>query len=412
MRIALCISLGLILITTLGCGTGNKKVIDSATEPGVEKGKINPKVVCRKFPNVSYALYLPQNYTPGLKYPLIIAFDPHASGSLPLEKYKELADKYGYILMGSNDSKNGQDMNTSGIIIDGLFSETSGRYSIDSTRIYVMGFSGGARIASMIGLFDGGVAGVIGAGAGFINTDQQARFKPDYISFAGNSDFNMNELINLDKQLDQANFTHAFILFNGKHEWPPAEIMENAFIWNEFCAMRKKMIVKNDSLINKYVEKQNEIIEADRKTRDQLAVHDHFVNLIRFVDGLIPTEGLKKELADVDASVAYKNQENKLELLIGKEVLEQQILGSNFFTKDIPWWKRQIANYQLRITKGKDSSDVRMCRRLKSYLSLYCYMSYNRMRSSNDTVAARHAMEIYELVDPENAELTKADKVK
>src|ERR1035437_5154430 len=129
------------------------------------------------------------------KYQVIIACDPHGTGILPLEKYKDLADKYGYILMGSNDSKNGQDMNTSGVIIDALFSETSGRYSIDSTRIYVMGFSGGARIACIIGLYQGGVAGIIGCGAGFPSTNQAVRFKPDYISIAGNAAFNMNELL-------------------------------------------------------------------------------------------------------------------------------------------------------------------------------------------------------------------------
>jgi len=40
-----------------------------------------------------------------------------------------------------------------------------------------------------------------------------------------------------------------------------------------------------------------------------------------------------------------------------------------------------------------------MCKRLKSYLSLLSYMSYNRVLSSNDTVAAKHAMDIYEIVD-------------
>ena len=123
-----------------------------------------------------------------------------------------------------------------------------------------MGFSGGARIASIIGFYQGGVAGVIGCGAGFPATNQPVRFKPDYISIAGNADFNMNELINLDKQLDEAKFTHASILFNGKHDWPPVEIMENAFIWTEFCSMRKGFIQKNDSMIINFVHLQEKII--------------------------------------------------------------------------------------------------------------------------------------------------------
>ncbi len=397
----------------LGCGPGNTRTNgNSVSDTPVEKGKIIPKVTCQKYYTISYALYLPKNYTAARKFPVIIAFDPHGSGILPLEKYKDLADKYGYILMGSNDSKNGLDMNTSAVIIDALFNETSGRYAIDSTRIYVMGFSGGARIACIIGLYQGGVAGIIGCGAGFPATNQPIRFKPDYISIAGNADFNMNELINLDKQLDESKFTHASILFNGKHDWPPVEVMENAFVWTEFCSMRKGIIPKNDSMILNFIQSQENIIGKDKETRDAVAEHNHLVNLIRFVDGLNSTEDFKKKLSTIENSSSYKMQQKQLQQLIGKEMKEQQTLNDNFFSKDIDWWKKKIMNYELRITKGKDSSDVRMCKRLKSYLSLLSYMSYNRVLSSNDTVAAKHAMEIYEIVDPENAASTKADKVK
>jgi hypothetical protein len=396
-----------------GCGPGTTRTNgNSVKATPVEKGKIIPKVSCKKDYSISYALYLPKSYASVRKYPVIIAFDPKGSGILPLEKYKDLADQYGYILLGSNDSKNGQDMKTSGVIIDALFGETSGRYSIDSTRVYAMGFSGGARIASIIGLYQGGVAGVIGCGAGFPSTDQPVRFKPDYISFAGNADFNMNELINLDKQLDEAKFTHALILFNGRHAWPPVEVMKNAFVWTEFCSMRKGIIPKNDSMILDFTRLQDKIIAKDKETGDAISEHDHLINLIRFTDGLNSTEDFKKKLVEVENSSDYKAREKQRQQMIGKEMKEQQFLNENYFSKDIDWWKRKIANYELRITKGKDSSDVRMYKRLKSYLSLLSYMSYSRSLSSNDTIAAKHAMMIYEIVDPENAASTKADKGK
>jgi hypothetical protein len=272
-----------------------------------------------------------------------------------------------------------------------------------------MGFSGGARIASMIGLYQGGVAGIIGCGAGFPSTDQNARFKPDYISIVGTADFNMNELINLDKQLDEEKFIHASIYFNGKHAWPPIEIMDNAFIWMEFCSMRKGEIQKNDSTILNFTQLQEKIIAQDKVIGDPLAEHNHLVNLIRFVDGLIPTEDYKKALADLESSSSYRIQQKKSFLLIGKEMKEQQELNNDFFSKDINWWRRKITNYNLRIKNGKNSTDVRMCKRLQSYLSLLSYMNYNRVSSSHDSVAANHAMEIYEIVDPENANATKAN---
>jgi hypothetical protein len=409
-------SLAWILILTFipGCGPGNNKMSGSPVNNNapVVKGKIIPKVTCQKNEAISYALYLPKDYNPARKFPVIIAFDPHGAGSLPLEKYKDLSEKYGYILMGSNDSKNGQDMNTSGDIIDALFSETTGRYSIDQDRIYVMGFSGGARVASVLGFYQGGVAGVIGCGAGLPSTKQPVRFKPDFISLVGNADFNMNELIALDKQMDQANLTHALILFNGKHEWPPEGIMEYAFFWNEFCSMRKGLILKNDSMILNFVHSQEKIINNEKETGDALAEYNHLLNLIRFINGLAPTEDLKRSLDELENSSAYKVQQKQTQQLMGKEMREQQTLNDDFFSKDLGWWKKKISNYDLQIRQGKDSSEVRMFKRLKSYLSLLSYMSYNRVLSSNDTVAAKHAMDIYEIVDPVNAASTKADKGK
>jgi hypothetical protein len=261
----------------------------------------------------------------------------------------------------------------------------------------------------MIGLFQGGVAGIIGCGAGFPSTDQNARFKPDYISIVGTSDFNMNELINLDKQLEEAKFIHASIYFNGKHAWPPIEVMDNAFIWMEFCSMRKGETQRNDSTIHNFLHFQEKVIAQDKSTGDALAEYNHLTNLIRFIDGLAPTEEYRKLLADLETSSSYKNQQKKSLVMIGKEMREQQELNEDFFSKDLNWWKKKIANYDLRIRNGKDSTDVRMCKRLKSYLSLLSYMNYNRVSSSHDTIAGNHAMDIYEIVDPENALATKAN---
>ncbi len=197
----------------------------------------------------------------------------------------------------------------------------------------------------------------------------------------------MNELIALDKQMDQANLTHALILFSGKHEWPPEGILEYAFLWNEFCSMRKGLILKNDSMILDFVHSQEKIINNEKETGDALAEYNHLLNLIRFIKGLASTEDLKKSLDEVENSSGYKGQQKQAQQLMGKEMKEQQTLNDDFFSKDLGWWKKKISNYDLQIRQGKDSSEVRMFKRLKSYLSLLSYMSYNRVLSSNDTVS-------------------------
>ena len=89
-----CYFLLLIAILVLSCANGN----GHSTEKGdqgqnrtFETGKVIPGIVCLKDPSTTYALYLPKNYSSSRKFPVILAFDPHGSGDLPLGFYHNLA---------------------------------------------------------------------------------------------------------------------------------------------------------------------------------------------------------------------------------------------------------------------------------------------------------------------------------
>ncbi len=72
--------------------------------PPLQTGVILPRVAATKQPEQSYALYLPSQYVPDKRWPIVYAFDPGARGSAPLELMKEAAERHGYILVGSNNS--------------------------------------------------------------------------------------------------------------------------------------------------------------------------------------------------------------------------------------------------------------------------------------------------------------------
>ena len=55
-----------------------------------------------------YTLFIcQQNMIATKKWPIIYFFDPHGVGNLPLILYKDLAEKYGFIIAGTYNSKNG-----------------------------------------------------------------------------------------------------------------------------------------------------------------------------------------------------------------------------------------------------------------------------------------------------------------
>ena len=123
-------------------------------------GQLVERIVCRQDPEQSYALYLPSHYREGKKWPVILALDPGARGKFPVEAFREAAEEYGYILIGSNNSRNGP-MDASGAALHAMWEDAFERYSLDVERIYLTGFSGGARMAGRFALLSKRVRAVI-----------------------------------------------------------------------------------------------------------------------------------------------------------------------------------------------------------------------------------------------------------
>ena len=116
-----------------------------------EHGKIIEKVPCAQRPEQSYALYLPSNYSASRSWPVVYSFDPGARGSFALQLQKAAAERYGFILAASNNSRNGP-WKPQFEAAQAMVQDTHEELSIDDRRMYLAGFSGGARVAAQIAL--------------------------------------------------------------------------------------------------------------------------------------------------------------------------------------------------------------------------------------------------------------------
>jgi poly(3-hydroxybutyrate) depolymerase len=218
-------------------------------------GRIIERVVCQNNSGQSYALYLPSNYSHSQKWPLIAAFDPGARGEMPVEHFKEAAERYGFIVCGSNNSRNGP-MPPTGEAAKAMLGDVAARFSIDDKRVYLAGFSGGARAATALAMFfNGYVAGVIGCGAGFaegLNVNSSLPFV--YYGTVGTDDFNYPEMKQLDRTLEQAHVAHHVAVFEGGHEWAPSEACVSAIEWIELQAMKSGRRARDNSFIDRVFE--------------------------------------------------------------------------------------------------------------------------------------------------------------
>ena len=190
----------------------------------IPRGQVVERVVALNDASQSYALYLPSNYTPNRKWPVLYAFDPGARGRVPVERFKEAAEKYGWIVIGSNNSRNGP-WELAITAWNAMQTDSHQRFAIDDERLYATGFSGGARVAVGIAIACKCLAGVIPNGAGFpINVSPTLEMHFAYFGAAGIDDFNYAELRNLEEPLTKAGISHRIQTFDGRHEWPPVSV--------------------------------------------------------------------------------------------------------------------------------------------------------------------------------------------
>jgi len=205
----------------------------------VPQGQLIEKVICARDPNQSYALYLPRNYDKSRKWPVLYAFDPGARGRIPVERFKDAAEEYGWIVVGSNNSRNAS-IQTSIDAWNAIIPDTTERFSIDEARAYAAGFSGGARTAlTFANQCKNCIAGVIAGGAAFPpGIEPAATMQFAIFAIAGTEDFNFPEIKEFDAKLTRVNVAHQVAIWEGRHEWFPSAIARDAVAWMELMAMK------------------------------------------------------------------------------------------------------------------------------------------------------------------------------
>jgi predicted esterase len=307
-----------------------------AAAPALETGKVLEHVVCAKFPEQSYALYLPSTYSAKRDWPVVFAFDPGARGKVPVELMKEAAERYGFIVLGSNNSRNGT-WKPEADAADAMLQDAQERFSVDLKRIYFAGFSGGARVASQLAQLCKCSAGVLLSGAGFSQNSlpQRDTFFPVF-SAVGNLDFNFSEVVPLQDKLEQIGYPHWLRAFDGVHEWAPASVMEEAFGWFRIQAMRTNREPRDEKFISAELKTAADGAEKYSANGDSLSAWRQYKEIAETYDGLadVTTFRAKAEELSRAKSVqdALKRERNDF---ADQERLSSQILGA-LQTKENP----------------------------------------------------------------------------
>ncbi len=376
-----------------------------------DKNRIADTVVCTANHEYSYALYLPEDFSAMTCWPVIYIFDPAARGSVALQNFLSAAGKYGYILVASNNSRNGISWDKVMEIADCTMGDAEKRFSIDPGRMYTSGFSGGSRVASFIAL-KRNIAGVIGCGAGFpglINNPGE-RLSFVYIGLVGNRDMNYQEMFTLEQELKNHGVKVTIRTSDFGHQWPSAEMILSAVEWLELQYAGKESLPEYTSFIREQFSGSVSRAQGFLRQGDILEAARNYRYILEDFPDQPETALVRNRLDSIEETRAYQKAEHKRDLTREEELNSQkelmyslQMMNAAPLLNDSiqQWWSTKIIILK-NMGKSKNRNKSMMASRLLNFLTTEFYLLGEDYVSINQFRKAVFLYELWVLAAPGN----------
>jgi predicted esterase len=363
----------------------------------IPKGRVLEKVACASDNAQTYALYIPTNYEPGRKWPVLFCFDPGARGKAPVERFQGAAEKFGWLVAGSNNSRNGP-WEANAKAINAMFTDVNRYFPIDAKRIYVAGLSGGARVACQVAL--GGIAkGVIACSAGF-PSEIPGKVPFPFFGTAGMTDFNYAELKRVDRELEDRRTAHRVVIFGGGHEWLPPELAVEALAWLELQAMRTGTREKDAGWIEEQFNARSAAVPGQPLPENFRGLK----SLAADFKGLADTAALEKKVAALAASREVRDQ---LKAERANERREEELSGNLMLAIDegmVGSVRKQVAELRKKSEATADEAERKRIDRVIYGVYSSCSTTARELMHTGEYADAEPLLECMTVLRPERSQ--------
>ncbi|KLT70241.1 hypothetical protein AB674_08515 [Flavobacterium sp. ABG] len=357
-------------------------------------------------PTESYAIYFPKKYDAKTPLALVFIFEPDARGKIGIEPFILAAEEYHYILVCSNTLRNGS-IQDNIAVANRLFEDVLQTYAIDTSQLYIAGFSGGARLASYFGISTGAFQGVIACGASFNNMDKfiPPSNKFSYVGMVGDRDMNYQEMIGNKQWLDNAKMVNTLFISHEEHVWPKQSEMLRAFDWLEIQAYRKNIRPKNDTIIKR-------IYDADVRIADSLKTNKEMVPSVNAYEKGITffntneDNFLRAKIAEIKKNREYKEEVTKMEKIniLENELLDKlslrfdQELKSAKGKANFKFWKSEIKDLKMMKSDDKNPLTQNMVIRVLYWFQVSVYETGQESKRNQQNDKFAYCEELYKII--------------
>jgi hypothetical protein len=181
-------------------------------------GKITSEISCGD--EFTCYLYFPNSLRKGVKHPVLFVMSSGGGNEGVFRFYLPGAERNGWIIATSTQSRNG--FEGSQKAVDSMIKYVTGKFPIDTQRMYVSGYSGGSRMAFDTACKNKNIAGVIACAAGGnLGSAKQIAY-----GLSGSNCFNRTDMANSFRGFKNRDCVLRF--FPGLHDWASAELCDDA----------------------------------------------------------------------------------------------------------------------------------------------------------------------------------------
>ena len=365
-----------------------------APAPLPAPGVVHPSVPVEGQPDVTYALFRPD--TERAAYPLILALDPQGDGMEPMERYQSLAADRGWMMAASNRSKNGLPSQQNVGFISATLDDLRQKYPINARRVYLLGFSGGARIAYLTANQRVDIAGVIVCGAGPAPKPRERAFS--VYGLVGTQDFNYLEMMQSQAALDAHSRPNWVEIFPGGHAWPPVTQIQKALNWFDFRAMAYGVLPQDSERIANWKEGQAGF-RAQEGVSGKVRSYREEMSWLRDLEETKPQQ---EAIQKLKKTLAWQQEQKRRTEVEQKEISLRRDLQFEVQTENLDYWRKKSSSLRSKGLGEGPNADLYM--RVVNYLSLICYSYANQFIDMQDLANADRFLQIYAWIDPPNPE--------
>ncbi len=385
----LCFYPAILFIAFFSCHNSNSQSVKQAVA-------IDRKDSCSVDIKHTYQLYIPLAFSKSTTPSFVILLDSHGDGTFAMKNFKEAAEKYGVGLIASNRIKNNDP--TFLKEIDELVDEVKEKYAKDA-KIYLTGFSGGARMALAYAV-NKPVGGVVACGA-LAGPDQLHAISCPVIGVVGMDDFNFMESAQYLLYPENKPGNTRLVFTNDSHAWPGKEIVSSIL---------GQMILPNvkdhDLQITTFVADQTNAIQS-------MVKNEKVINAACLAQNMssVPEFEQKGDFSSMYQKIIHsKNYKTAMEELssgINQEINMRKTLLPALLQKDSVWWKKEVITLQDKARHGETLMEEMTYKRILGFIGIACYSMSRQFLNKKDVHGLTHILMVYRLVEPGNEDMKR-----